>query len=72
LGVELGGIVAFEHAELKFVGCCRGITDVYAVAVDQLIAPNAGIGERSGNWAADTTRIILDDEFTQCRERCFR
>ena len=71
-GVELGGIVAFDNAELKFVGCCRGITGVYAVAADQLIAPDAGIGERSGNRAADSTRIILDDEFTQRRQRHLR
>jgi hypothetical protein len=72
LGVELGGIVAFDNSEQKFVGRCRGITGVDTVTVDQLIAPDAGIGERSGNRAAYTARIILDDEFTQCRQRYFR
>ena len=72
LGVELCGVVGFDHAELQFMGRGRGIATVYWVAPDQLIAPDPRVGERPRNWATDTAGVILDDEFSKRRERHFR
>ena len=68
-GVELGGVVAFDHAELKFVGRGRGVARMYCVAVNQLIAPDTSIGKWSWDGTADAARIVFDDEFAQGPER---
>lgn len=72
LGVDLGRIVPFEHAQLKFVRSCHGITYMYEVTVNQLVAPDPCIGEWSRNGAADATRVVFDDKFAQRGERRFR
>lgn len=53
------------------MGCTRGVAAVDRVAVDQLVTPDAGVGEGSRDRAADAAGVVFDDEFAQRRERRF-
>lgn len=67
LGIELGGVITFNNTEQKLVGCGRRMASMNRVTVNQLIAPDASVGEWPRNGGANPAGIILDDEFAQCR-----
>jgi hypothetical protein len=56
------GVIAFEHAELKFVGSGARVAGVDAGAFNEMITPDAGEEKRPRDGAADAAGLVFDCE----------
>jgi hypothetical protein len=64
-GVEVGGIVLPENAQLEFVGRRGCIANMNAGAIDKMVAPDACLQKGTGKSAADAAGVVHEMWFAQ-------